>query len=99
MGEACFNGTIKFEASKKVKDYLDQAGGFTKRADKGATRLVKASGRVHAYDNTLNRKVDLGDVIVVPAEIKKERNWFKYVTAGASIITGLATTILIMDRL
>ncbi|MCP4568417.1 MAG: hypothetical protein GY841_12645 [FCB group bacterium] len=99
LGEACANGTIKFELDKKVKNYLELAGGFTNRADRGATRLVKADGRVFAYDNTLNRRVEMGDVIVVPAEIKKERNWFKYITAGASIITGVATTVLIIDRL
>jgi len=99
LGEVCANGTIKYQPGKKVSYYLDQAGGFTKRADKGETRLIKANGRVYSSGNVKGRKVDLGDVVVVPAEIKKERDWFKYLTASLSVLTGVATTVLLIDRL
>jgi protein involved in polysaccharide export with SLBB domain len=99
LGEVCANGTIKYEPDKKVKHYLGQAGGFTKRADKGETRLIKANGRVYSSGGVQGRKVDLGDVIVVPSEIKKERDWLKYISTSLSILTGVATTVLIVDRL
>ena len=99
MGEVCANGTIAYEPGKSVKYYLQQAGGFSKRADKGQTRLVKANGRVYASGGVLGRRADLGDVIVVPTEIKKDHDWLKYLTAGASILTGVATSVLIIDRL
>lgn len=99
LGEVCANGTIKYQQGKKVKYYLDQAGGFTKRADKGEIRLIKANGRVYSSGNIKGRRVDLGDVVVVPAEIKKERDWFKYLSASLSVLTGVATTVLIVDRL
>jgi protein involved in polysaccharide export with SLBB domain len=99
MGEVCASGTITYEPGKKVKHYLEQAGGFTRRADKGQTRLVKANGRVYASGTALSKRADLGDVIIVPTEIKKERDWLKYFTTGASILTGVATTLLIFDRL
>ncbi len=99
LGEVSANGTIKYLADKKVNYYIEQAGGVTKRADKDEIRLIKANGRVHATGNVTRRKVDLGDVIVVPAEIKKERDWFKYISASLSILTGVATSILIIDRL
>jgi hypothetical protein len=44
-------------------------------------------------------KIDLGDVIVVPTEIKKEKDWLKYISTSLSILTGVATSILIIDRL
>jgi protein involved in polysaccharide export with SLBB domain len=98
LGEVSANGTIKYQPDRKVKYYLEQAGGFTKRADKGEIRLVKANGRVYA-DNVRGRKVDLGDVVVVPAEVKKEKDWLKIVSTSLSIVTGVATSILIIDRL
>ncbi len=99
LGEVSANGTIKYQPGQKVTYYLDRAGGFTKRADKGQTRLIKANGRVFSSGNVKGRKVDLGDVVVVPAEIKKEHDWLKYLTASLSVLTGVATTVLLIDRL
>lgn len=99
LGEICANGTIKYQEGLKVKEYLTKAGGFSKRADKGETRLIKANGRVYASSGVLKEKVDLGDVIVVPAEIKKQKDWFKFISTSLSILTGVATSILIIDRL
>ncbi len=99
MGEVCASGTITYLPGQPVKYYLEQAGGFTKRADKKQTRLVKANGRVYASGKALSKKASLGDVIIVPTEIKKERDWLRYFTTTASIITGLATTALIIDKL
>lgn len=99
LGEACMNGTIKFKAGQNVKYYLNLAGGFTQRADKDHARLIKANGRVFASGSILGKKADLGDVIVIPAKIKKDRDWLKYITAGVSILTGVATSIFLIDRL
>ncbi len=99
LGEVSANGTIRFEDNQKVKEYIKKAGGFTKRADKGETRLVKANGHVYANGNVLGQKVTVGDVIVVPAEIKREKDWFKFISTSLSVLTGVATTILIVDRL
>jgi polysaccharide export outer membrane protein len=99
LGEICANGTIKYQEGLRVKEYLQKAGGFSKRADKGETRLIKANGHVYASGGVLKKKVDLGDVIVVPAEIKKEKDWFKFVSTSLSILTGVATSILIIDRI
>ncbi len=99
LGEVCANGTIKYQPDKKVGYYIEQAGGITKRADKGEIRLIKANGRVFSSGNVTGKKADLGDVILVPAEIKRERDWFKYISASLSILTGVATSILIIDRL
>ncbi len=99
LGEVCANGTIKYQSDKKVKYYLEQAGGLTKRANKDEIRLVKANGRVFASGKVKGKKVDLGDVIVVPTEIKKEKDWLKLVSTSLSILTGVATSILIIDRL
>jgi len=99
LGEVCAKGTIKHVPDKKVKFYLEQAGGFTKRADKGDLRLVKANGRVYSSRNVMGQKVDVGDVIIVPAEIKKDHDWLKFVSTSLSILTGVATSVLIINKL
>jgi len=99
MGEVGANGTIRFEPGKKVKYYIDRAGGLTRRADKRQIRLVEATGRVYSGGNILRKNIGLGDVIIVPSEIKKEKDWLKYITVGTSIITGAVTTAFIIDRM
>lgn len=99
LGEVCAKGTIKYELGKKVSYYLDQAGGFTKRADKKEVRLVKANGRVFASGDARGKKVTIGDVIIVPSEIKKDHDWLKFVSTSLSILTGVATTALIVGKL
>jgi protein involved in polysaccharide export with SLBB domain len=99
LGEVCAKGTIKHQPNKKVKYYLEQAGGFTKRADKGDLRLVKANGRVYSSRNVMGQKVEIGDVIIVPTEIKKDHDWLKFVSTSLSILTGVATSVLIINKL
>ncbi|UCD95327.1 MAG: SLBB domain-containing protein [Candidatus Zixiibacteriota bacterium] len=99
MGAVGANGTIKYLNEKNVKYYIERAGNFTNQADKKGTRLIKADGRVFARGGTLGKKVELGDAIVVPTEIKKDRDWLKTLSTTVSIIGGLATTVFIIDRL
>lgn len=99
MGAVGANGTIKFTPNKKVKDYIKLAGSFTNQADKGSTKLIKADGQAFAGNGTLNKKVEIGDAIVVPTAIKKDRDWLKTVSGIVTIIGGAATTAFIVDRL
>lgn len=99
MGSIGINGTIKYSPNKKVKYYIERAGNFTRQADKGGTRLIKADGRAFSGGGILGKKVDVGDAIIVPMHIKKERNWLKTISTSISIIGGVVTTALIIDRL
>ncbi|MEW5925378.1 MAG: SLBB domain-containing protein, partial [Candidatus Zixiibacteriota bacterium] len=66
MGAVGSNGTIKYMPGKNVKYYVERAGNFTNQAYKKGTQLIKADGQVFAKGGTLKKKVELGDVIVVP---------------------------------
>ncbi len=99
MGAVGANGTIKFTYGEKVKYYIHRAGNFTNQADKKGTRLIKADGRVYSGGSTLGKKVELGDAIVVPTEIKRKSNWLETLSTAVSIIGGIATSALIIDRL
>ena len=93
------SGTIKFEDERKAKYYLERAGGFTKQADKGGLKLVKADGRVFSGSDARKQVVQLGDAIVVPTEIKKDKDFMKSFTSMLSIVSGLATSAFILAKL
>ena len=72
-----------YKNGKHVGDYLSQAGGPTRDADKGSLYLVKADGTViskrqgGSFFNSFNgQKVMPGDAIVVPEDFDKFR-WTK----------------------
>ena len=99
MGAVGATGTIKFTAHKKVKYYVQQAGDFTPRADKKGTRLIRANGAVLAGGDVLGKRAEIGDIIVVPTKIEKERDWLKTVSTALAATTSLVTTVLLIDRL
>lgn len=99
MGAVGANGTLKYVPGRSVKQYIKRAGDFTRQADKKATRLIRADGEVRSGGSALGMKVDLGDVIIVPSKVEKERNWFKTVSTALGATTGLLTSIYIVSKL
>jgi protein involved in polysaccharide export with SLBB domain len=99
MGAVAAPGSILFEPGRKPKYYIKRAGDFTNQSHKKGVRLIKADGRVFAGGNARGRGVEAGDAIFVPQEIKRDRNWWRIATGSVSILTGLVTTALLVDRL
>lgn len=99
MGAVGANGTIQFEGKKKPKHYINLAGDFTKQADKGEVRLIKANGQVYSGGAAMKQHVNLGDMIVVPTKIEKKSNWFKSFTTAVSAATGVLTSVYIISKL
>jgi len=99
LGAVGANGTLNFQDGKKVRYYVDRAGDFTSEADKKGLRLIRANGEVLSGGGTMKKHVELGDVIVVPTKIHKEKNLTKTVTTTLSAVTGVLTTVLLIDRL
>ncbi|HPI32823.1 MAG TPA: SLBB domain-containing protein, partial [candidate division Zixibacteria bacterium] len=77
LGAVGANGTLKYVEGRRVKDYIERAGNFTRRADKKETRLIRAGGEVFAGGDVMGKAVRLGDIIVVPSQIKHDRDWLK----------------------
>ena len=99
VGATSVNGTIKFMPGENVKYYIKRAGNFSRQADKKETRLVKASGEVENGGGLLGRRVELGDVIIVPTKIDKQRDWTKTITAAITTVTGVLTSVFIVSKL
>jgi len=61
---------------KRVRDYIDQAGGSLRSADKGGIFVVRASGEVISKKRgSLNTTVLPGDVIFVPVRTQPNLFW------------------------
>ncbi|MFQ5452814.1 MAG: SLBB domain-containing protein [Candidatus Zixiibacteriota bacterium] len=99
VGAVGANGTLKYISNKNVKYYIKHAGNFTRRADKKETRLIKATGEVISGRGILGKRIEIGDVIVVPSKINKERNLLGTLTNTLSAITGALTTVYIISKL
>jgi len=99
VGAVAANGTISFRKGKKAKHYIAQAGGLTPDGDESGLRLVRPNGKVYYGRKGRSRKVELGDVIIVPSKIKQKTNWGKIISTTATVIGSMATTIFIVDRL
>ncbi|HEX9917406.1 MAG TPA: SLBB domain-containing protein [candidate division Zixibacteria bacterium] len=99
VGSVGASSSIKFYDGKSVKYYIDRAGGYTRNSDKGQTRLIGADGRVISGGSLRGREVELGDVIVVPQKIAKHKDWMKLMANTVAVLSGLATTIFVIDRL
>lgn len=99
IGAVGANGTIKYDVRKSVKHYIEKAGNFTRQADKKETRLVRATGEVISGGGIMGKKVDLGDVIIVPTKIEKDRNFLKTFTTALTAATGVLTSVYIISKL
>lgn len=99
LGAVGSSGTIKFKQGEKAKYYLKRAGNFSTEADKSGVRLIRANGEVYSGGGTMGKRVELGDIIVVPTKVRRERDTLKTITTAVSTMTGLLTTILLINRL
>lgn len=98
VGMVASSGTIHWVQGKKVKYYIERAGGYTRNADEDGIRLVRANGKVQKVSANY-RKVNPGDVIIVPQSIKKQTDILSIINEAVSILSGMATTIYILFRL
>jgi len=99
MGAVASPGTIKFRSNWKVGKYLDEAGGLTSAANESELRLIRANGRVMSGKSVKGRRVQLGDAVFAPPKIKKDTDWLRYITGATTVLTGVATTWLLIDRI
>ncbi|UCE25515.1 MAG: SLBB domain-containing protein [Candidatus Zixiibacteriota bacterium] len=99
IGAVGANGTIKFTPRKSVDHYIRKAGNFTRQADKKQTRLVKANGEVVSGRGILGKRVDIGDVLIVPTRVEKDRNLMKTLTTALTAVTGALTSAYIISKL
>ncbi len=98
-GAVASSGTIQYMSDKKASYYVDRAGGYLPHADKDQLRVIRANGQVVPRGKAGGYKIGLGDVVMVPSKIIKEKSVGQTILTSVSIISSIATTIFILDRL
>jgi polysaccharide export outer membrane protein len=95
-GEVQFPSSHMHEKNLQLDDYINRSGGFTQNADKDRTFVVKANGSVMSKGGNAwfgkgssAHKIEPGDVIVVPIDLKQTR-FLENLTNGTQIIYQLA---------
>jgi protein involved in polysaccharide export with SLBB domain len=97
VGEVGFPTSLVYEEGKKINDYVNMAGGYLEKADKGKTRVVWPNGM--SLPNKGGSKVVAGSTIVVPQEPPPEgRDTWTTIRDISSIVASLATVWLIVDK-
>ncbi|MBN1575586.1 MAG: SLBB domain-containing protein [Chitinispirillaceae bacterium] len=92
-------GGYKFNEGKHVSYYINQAGGFTKLADRQNVYKVIKYGNIIQYSN--NAEIEDGDIIVVP--FSKENKFFTniilpFFSMFATTITLIVAIISIIPK-
>ena len=97
-GEVMYPNTVGFEAGKKVKYYINQAGGYSTKAKKRKTYVIYMNGDVAKGRNA---KVRPGCEIVVPQKAINKMTTTETIALGsgvASIATMIATMANILTK-
>lgn len=76
IGEVNFPTSLMYDSHYNLDDYVKHAGGFTYKADKGRTYVVRANGAVIAssssiFGDSFPANIEVGDTIVVPVDVER----------------------------
>ena len=73
QGQVYSANAFVFERGRKERDYLRQAGGPDRNADRSRTFILRADGSVYSrqYGNVDRANIFPGDTVVVPPQIAR----------------------------
>ena len=92
-------GLVQYDKKKSLRDYLENAGGYTQNADKHNITIIFANGDVRIKKWFLQPKIGEGATIIV--HLKEELEPFslnQFATSFSSIITAMATLYLLIIK-
>jgi len=99
IGEVNRPGLVQYDKKKPFRIYIENAGGYTKNADKNNITIIFANGDVRIKKRFLHPKIGEGTTIIVHLKEKQEPfNLTEFTTNFASIITSMATLYLLMIK-
>lgn len=91
-GDVMFPNAVVYVPGKKLKYYIDQAGGYGQRAKKGKAFIVYLNGTVAKAKK--NTPIEPGCQIIVPSKPNRDTDWTKvlaFATSFSSVATMAAT--------
>jgi protein involved in polysaccharide export with SLBB domain len=95
IGRVVQPGRVAFVPDGRLNDYLQSAGGYAWRANRGGTFVIK-SGTGAAVKKGDVGTIEPGDIIVVPTV--RDRDLWKGVKDVLAVAANLATVYLVIDQ-
>lgn len=96
IGKVLRPGLIEFAYGENADFYIDQAGGFGWKANKGKVRVVKsASGAIVKPSKKV--PIEVGDAIVVPEKVPLD--WWKTIKDVGMFLANIATVYIVIDQI
>ena len=99
IGEVNRPGLVQYDKNKSLKNYIENAGGYAKYADKKNITIIFANGDVRIKKWFFQPNIGEGTTIIV--QLKEVQEPFKLnelTTSIASLITSMATLYLLIDK-
>ena len=99
LGEVNRPGLVQYDKKKSLRNYLENAGGYTQNADKNNITIIFANGDVRIKKWLFQPNIGEGSTIIV--QLKEEQEPVKLnelTTSIASLITSMATLYLLLDK-
>jgi polysaccharide export outer membrane protein len=88
-------GNIPFEGGVGVEEYIQRAGGYAEKADKGKTRVIRA-GSGEWVPSGEAKVLGPGDTIWIPE--KTDRDYWRIFQDTLTVTAQVLTIYLIVDR-
>ena len=99
-GEVNRPGLVQYEKRKSFSSYIESAGGYTNNADKNNITVIYSNGEVRIKKKLRKPNIHEGVTIIVHKQkTKEEFSLTELSTNFASLLTSLATLILLMGQI
>lgn len=97
-GDVLFPNTVVYEKGKKLKYYIDQAGGYGDNARKKNAYIVYMNGTVAKAKG--NVAIEPGCQIIVPTKPDRPFDWNKIIGLGTTLgaLASLVSSIVVLSK-
>jgi protein involved in polysaccharide export with SLBB domain len=92
-GEVKIPGPILFKEGRNLRYYIEQAGGYTKKADRRNRKVITYYGK--SWRSTDKENITKGDIIIIP-QVEENKKFNKFVTVLQILMASITTTLTVL---
>lgn len=98
-GEVMYSNTVSYNQGKRLKYYVDKAGGFTQDAKKNKAYVIYMNGSVARARKVSSKLIQPGCEIVVPSKSERDGMTTSEILSLSSTSASLATVVIALLNL
>ncbi len=95
VGEVMFSTAVVYEEGKRLRHYVDAAGGFSEKAKRTKTYIVYANGSAARKGG----KIEPGCIVIVPARDERQKLSMTDISAITSASTSMLSLVTLLGNL